>query len=563
MTYNKLKVTSMIALVAVLLTVPTSMNPNVFAAEPSMMAPEPGWDVSVLHTIGEFTPGTGDAYNSLNAGPYVPVGLLDGMDAYELDGDTVRVLANHELVPGNGYSYEIFTNAGTMTLDGARVSYFDIDKETRTIVDSGIAINKIYDASGAVADDISVFQNGATGITRLCSSGLSEAEQFGSGEGLANRIYFTGEETGGTRSDRAPGGAEWALDPETGDLWQIPAMGRGAWENITEICTGSADTVAFILADDSSPTDFDGDGVKEAAPLYLYIGEKKSGDFLGENGLRDGDLYVWVAKNPNTKDPSDFNNHGTRLGEWKMIDNSNGASIPGVTDICGEEFDEQGFPSQCNLWLQAEELGAFGFSRPEDVATNHERCNEVILASTGRESDFGGSDQLGTLYAIKTDFKTLKATLQIIYAGDADPNATLRSPDNLDWASDGFIYAQEDKAVSTGLFGAINSEEAGIVKINPNNGKAERIANMDRTKVIDPTNIGPDAPFDQDAGILGSWESSGIRDVAALFGEDEGSLFIFNVQAHGIDDQDDMNTGSRITDDDLKEGGQLSFLIAE
>ena len=570
MTYSKLKVTSMIAFVAVLLTVPTSMNTNAFAMTPSdtpMITTEDGWTADVLHTIGETTPGTGDAYNSLNAGPYVPVGILDGLGAYELDEDTVRILANHELVPGDGYSYDVETSTGTMTLDGARVSYFDIDKNTLTVADSGLAINKIYDADGNIADDLTVFQNGATGITRLCSSGLSEAEQFGAGEGLANRIYFTGEETGGTRADRAPGGAEWALDPETGNLWQIPDMGRGAWENITEICSGDANNVAFILADDSSPTDFDGDGVKEAAPLYLYVGEKKSGDFLDENGLRDGNLYVWVADNGELS-AVDFNTTGTISGTWIQVDNTVGASIPGITDQCGEEFDEQGYPSQCNLWLQAEEIGAFGFSRPEDVATNPDDCNEVVLASTGRQSDLLAQDQFGTLYSVDSDVGALTADLRIIYDGDADPDRTHRSPDNLDWADDGFIYSQEDRAISSALFGAENGDEANIVKINPTTGDVELIANVDRSVLLDPTV--PQDAYDRDEGTLGSWETSGILDVATLFGDDPGSLLILNVQAHGLDDQTTkkdgdgkpwgFNPNSRLVDDDLKEGGQLLFL---
>ena len=45
-------------------------------------------------------------------------------------------------------------------------------------------------------------------------------------------------------------------------------------------------------------------------------------------------------------------------------------------------------------------------------------------------------------------------------------------------------------------------------------------------------------------------------------GPKKGSLFLFNVQAHGIEDQDDFNADSRIVDGDLVEGGQLLFLTA-
>ncbi len=66
----------------------------------------------------------------------------------------------------------------------------------------------------------------------------------------------------------------------------------------------------------------------------------------------------------------------------------------------------------------------------------------------------------------------------------------------------------------------------------------------------------------QHAGAAGEWETSGIVDVSTLFGEKKGTLSLFVVEAHGIEDQDDSNADSRITDGDLVEGGQLSFLMA-
>ena len=91
-----------------------------------------------------------------------------------------------------------------------------------------------------------------------------------------------------------------------------------------------------------------------------------------------------------------------------------------------------------------------------------------------------------------------------------------------------------------------------------NGNSIERIATIDRSVVLDPSTTG--TPVDQDAAVAGEWESSGIVDVSALFGEKRGTLFLFDVQAHGIADQDDFNADSRITDGDLVEGGQLSFL---
>lgn len=502
------------------------------------------WEATEILTIGETING------------YTPAGILDGIGAYKLNRDTVRVLVNHELPQEQGYAYDVSDGlGGTFQMTGARVSFFDIDEDTMEIVDGGLAYDTIYDANGNVASDTSFLANNFAGFTRFCSSRLSEPEQFGRGKGLKNRIYFTGEEDGGTFNP--VGGAEWALDPEDSSIWQVSALGRGAWENNAEICTGSKSTVAFILADDTSPFDVDGDGDKEAAPIYLYVGTKDpQGDFLAQNGLRDGKLYVWVPKNPNIKDPSDFNTSGTQLGEWVEIDNSPAGS-PSEDGSTG--FDEYGYPTQRTLWMEAEDAGAFQFSRPEDMSINPKRCSEVILNSTGRSSDFGGADRVGTVYTINTNFKNLKATLTIVYDGDADPAQALRSPDNVDWAHDGFAYIQEDKAVDD-LFGAgaVNPNEAGIVQLNPKNGKVKRIANIDRSVVLDASIATPTDADDLDAGVVGSWETSGILDVSRFFDkDDDGTLLIFDVQAHGIRDQ---LGGSRITDGDLVEGGQLLFL---
>ncbi len=534
----------------------------------TMLSGLDGYDASALLTIGEQING------------YVPVGVIDGLGAVALEDEgVVRVYANHELLHFRGSVYEVTDgDGGTFTLTGARISYFDIDMETRQIVDGGLAYDKIVDANGNYATDntflpetFAPFFGGPEdasqwqGFSRFCSSMLVEAEQFGDGRGLTDTIYFAGEEDGGGFNN--VGGAEWALDIATNTIYQLPAFGRGAWENVTEIDSGSDDKVAFILADDSSPFDADGDGENEAAPLFLYVGEKVEGseDFLARNGLSDGKLYVWVADNGDTV-PSEFNGTGSeRSGTWVEVDNSQNMELASEDGTTG--YDEYGYPTQRTLWTQAEALGAFGFSRPEDVATNPIDGTEFVMASTGVDTFDNGSDQFGTMYTMTVDVENLTGDIRIAYDGDADPARALRSPDNLDWADDGYIYVQEDEAEEDTLDGeplfgegAVNPNEAGIVRLDPATGEIVRVANIDRSVVLDPTTDG--APVDGDAGSAGEWESSGILDVSTLFGETPGTLMIASVQAHGIEDQDDFNADSRINDGDLVEGGQLLFLSA-
>ncbi|MEO1799552.1 MAG: alkaline phosphatase PhoX [Cyanobacteria bacterium J06629_2] len=610
------------------------MTTNFTTSFDSQVTTNFGFTSTPLVTIGETIPGTTGALNSSTAGDYQPVGILDGLGAIQFDDDTVRAFVNHELVDEEGSVYEVFDEEGdAFGITGGRISYFDINTDTYEVEDAGIAYNRIIDANGEIASDNSVFGEvfidpddtslglrPIEGFSRFCSGGLSEAEQFGEGRGLADDIYFAGEEVGGRFN--SVGGANWALDIATGDIYQLPALGRGSWENTSEIDTGTDTHVAFILADDQSPFDFDGDGELEGAPFYLYVGEKNpdSDNFLERNGLADGDLFVWVP-DANSDDSADndivnaldFNGAGTTAsGAWVQIDNSAQPELASLDGSTG--FDQFGYPTQGNLISQAEAAGAFVISRPEDVATNPDNPSEIVQAVTGVDTfaegeDGNGADTFGAIYTLDTDFSnladegTLTATANILYDGDEDPNRSLRSPDNLDWGDDGFIYVQEDEAEEdslTGEFlfgqGAANPNEAGIVRIDPNaspeeaavGGNVVRIANIDRSQILDPTIPDPTTAVDEDFertedGIFGPGEivvtdqagnevildageaeSSGIVDVSNLFNEDPGNVFLFDVQFHGLADQDEENPTfgdvSAFTDDNLVEGGQLVLL---
>ena len=181
------------------------------------------------------------------------------------------------------------------------------------------------------------------------------------------------------------GGAFWALDVANGDLHALPAFGRGAWENATEVDTGTETHVAFMLTDDTAPFDADGDGISEGAPLYLYVGEKSAdpaAGFLARNGLAGGDLYVWVSGDPAKSDPETYRIGDAALaGQWVSIDTT---PDPALADEFGANgFDGYGYPTQRTLWTRAEEAGAFRFARPEDIATNPADGAKVISPLLG------------------------------------------------------------------------------------------------------------------------------------------------------------------------------------
>jgi hypothetical protein len=401
------------------------------------------------------------------------------------------------------------------------------------IIDAGIAYDKIYDVDGNRASSSS-FLNSGSGLSRFCSASLIPAHRFGSGRGLEDALYFTGEETSS--------GALWALDPSTSSLWHVPDMGRGSYENVAQIDTGTTTDVAFIMCDDNT------------APLYLYIGQKNpTGDILSRNGLRGGKMYVLVS-NTGELSASSFNGHGSSLkAAWVQIDNTRILANAGTSG-----YDKFGYPSQSNLFAQASAVAAYQFARLEDASVNPLAGNEAAIATTGT----GGADKYGTVEIVRTNFTDLSsptALLTIVYDGDADSLRLLRSVDNIEWSADGKIYAQEDKATSS--FSSTNTDEAGIVQLDPlSPGAVARLADMKRSVVLDGSIATPSDAVDRSAGSIGAWESSGIVDVSAMFYEEPGHVFLFTVQAHGITSQTSYTVSSKIVSGDLVEGGQLLVL---
>jgi secreted PhoX family phosphatase len=510
-------------------------------------ATDQGWKVTPLVTIGEQND-DGDDINQEVFG-YRPVGILDGIGAWKWDKDTVRVLVNHELGATVGYAY---TLANGTSLTGARVSWFDIDRETREVCGAGPAYDRVYDRAGNVVTSASqINEGGSGGFDRFCSAhGFEDGER-----GFEDDIFFCGEESGN--------GQECALDVREGDLYVAPMLGRASWENLCALKNFGSDKVVLLIGDDTTPS-----------PLYLYVGKKDGAPasgynppaFLKRNGLGLGRLYVWVADNGDT-DPTDFGGTGaSRKGKFKPIEHFD----PTKAGTAG--YDSMGFATQATQYSKATAAGAFYFARPEDLSGNPGDGSQAVFVATGADDYAGGADSWGTTYLVDVDagdlagklekklgdIGTIAATLTILYDGNdagggqfSGPDYGLRSPDNLDWADDGRIYLQEDDAI--GAFGAISGIEASVWCLDPKSGDLERILEIDRSAV-------PENQTDIDPTDVGDWESSGVLDVTKLFKHKEGeTLLILSTQAHSLRDggleQDPASSESA----DLVQGGQLAL----
>jgi serralysin len=510
-----------------------------------------GWTVDPIVTIGD------------KVGNYVATGIPDGIGAYALNDTTVRLLVNSEIGNTVGYKY---TLKNGLQLPGSRISTFDIDKNTLQVVNAGLSFDTIINREGKEVKVATDLENG--GINRFCSGALFEANQFGNGIGLTDRLYFAGEET--------TGGSAFALDTSSNTLYAVPWLGRAGWENVTEINTGDPNKVAFLIGDDNQ------------APLTLYVGDKnakKDGSFLDRNGLSQGKMYAWVADDtksatdPIELDASTFKgSNSSTNGKFVELAYYDATKKGSAVDAAGDKsiqndlgYDAQGFATQAQQTKLAKDAQAFTFSRIEDVSTNPQDGTQAVLAVTGVENT---PNVWGTTYKVDIDFNNIAkgditGKLDILYDGnDTDKkDAGLRSPDNLDWADDGKIYIQEDRAISATLFGATSNQESSIFTIDPATTDPSktltRIAQVDRSAV-------PATQTDPSPTDIGNWETSGILDVSTLFGNKPGELFVFDVQAHSLRDGsiitatniDGDGNGTKTAGENLVEGGQLSFLIA-
>jgi len=515
---------------------PTALTPSTLAAFPvtpyasmvktNSVAANQGWTATPIVTIGE------------TIGAFQPVGILDGLGAFSRGTGSAAVLTNHELPQNTGYTYSLLN--GTQ-LRGARISSFVI---TRTIDSQGVpslkieraglAYHTVYDRQFQVvteAEQINETGISNDGLSRFCSSTAVAKNTYN----FVDDIYFTGEETG--KPFHPHGGTLWALDVYNRELWAVPALGRANWENVSPLSTGNPGTVALLVGDDT-----------ESAPLYLYIGQKNAlgdGSFLDRNGLRVGTLYAWKADNGDLN-PEQFKGlNASRSGTFVPVTVQNPAQAgqPG--------HDAEGYLDIDTLQAQADALGCFSFSRPEDIAVNPLDGTQAAMASTGRGQLFP-SDNWGDVLVIDVDFSNLTADIVIVHDADglAIPDSGIRNPDNLTWAKDGKIYVNEDRSTApSALFGAATGIEASMHVLDPVTRVRRRVAEIDRSAVA-PLGTTDGAP-----GDIGNWETTGVIDITGMLpGLPNERLLMIAVQAHSL-------VNGPIGDNALlDEGGQLILM---
>jgi len=132
---------------------------------------------------------------------------------------------------------------------GAFVSTWTIDRETLRVVggeDLARSPSQVYlwnPATGQYAQDTTTWD-------RLCSADLPAASALRHGNrGTAERIFFDGEETSSGRA--------WArivTGPRAGQAWELPRLGKMAFENVVASPYGQDKTVVALLDDGNIDT---------------------------------------------------------------------------------------------------------------------------------------------------------------------------------------------------------------------------------------------------------------------------------------------------------------------
>jgi hypothetical protein len=314
--------------------VSSSQTPYLLPAEP---------DVS---TIALLT--VGDSVNLKPGGtPYRMVGLPDGLGAFDNRDGTFTVLMNHELPDNRG----IVRAHG---LPGSFVSKWIVDRKSLTVLHGEDLIRHAFTWNSSTQS----YAPATAAFSRFCSADLAPEAAFydkRTRAGYDGRIFMNGEESGTE-------GRAFAhfLD---GNSYELPALGKMAWENV--VAHPYAGNKTVIVGTD------DGQG----GQVYVYVGTKtRSNDPLTAAGLNNGVLFGikvngFALEDPNTGIPSGTEFVGYPLGN--------------VSALTGAQIDAASVTG-----------GVTTFQRPEDSCWDPQSPRDLYFVTT---ASFTGRSRLWRL----------------------------------------------------------------------------------------------------------------------------------------------------------------------
>jgi hypothetical protein len=444
-----------------------------------------GYTTQKLISAGDTVPETSDPTKQFKF-----VGIPDGLGAHQNPNGTTTVYVNHELT--NSTTSEPVVGAPLNR--GAFVSKLTLASDG-TVLSGERAYDWVYDENTLVGPAAAV-GNATRPFSRFCSGSLAGPEQ-----GFDRYIYLTNEEEG-TPANTFDGKGGLAVAIVDDNLYTLPKLGRFAWENTLVQPDQGTSTVIMGLEDGPAALD----PAVENSQLYMYVGKKArraGAGVLRRNGLDNGALYVLAPANAAQSSEVGFTS-GSIDVEWRLIPNAG-------------ELDES------QLEAASDVVGAFRFARPEDGAFNDANRNEFVFVTTGGAA---GANVLGRLYSLKLHPGNVVkgGTLSVVYNADtviAGGGDIAISPDNID-ISDDHLMINEDGTTESRAVMAAKRRDGSIWRFDIGRDGVDASSAL-RVAELDPPG------WDGVAVGPGVWETSGIIDASALFGE---GTWLFDVQAH-------------------------------
>jgi hypothetical protein len=570
--------------------------------DPMLTAVMTGVEIEPLLTVGDALP-SGFRFEA----------IPDGISLRTVGQGRVDVYVNHETskapFPYNPLQWTTDPGESQNDFDNSQVSKLLINRQTGGVLNGSFAIP------------------GNAGFQRFCSNFLATAaEGFDRDILFTNEEavdYVFREEDAWPPPigdpDEKQAGLVVALDVKTGQYVAIPGMGRHNHEN--SVAIPGFDDLVILSGDDTftsgpltDPTVPPTTPATQLAPsqsqLFSYVAPDTDSVLDDE-----GDLWAFHSTTAGFDDYYDFTPGSTVdiTGEFIEVPKDVATGL----DTDGSELTaaDEGFPLPPNdntwqrdirtqppttgldgpqwvleYWSQTNDV--FNFVRVEDIAYDKrpgmENVVYVIDSGRGRrptdtlDTPFRSTNGRIWRMELDPDDPTQVLSMRIFVEGDDFPVQTsteIHQPDNLESTEAGLIVTEdpgsaqqfpvdsEDPNATTARlwfvpFDETDPEVAGtpavVAKVNQ---ELDELDGYD----VDPPDNPPFAggSFPLSPGNQGAWETSGIVDASAAFGD---GWFLMDVQAHtlwvdsdeGIDTFIDANTDPDFT---LKrEGGQLLLI---
>jgi hypothetical protein len=461
--------------------------------EPYLVPVADGVEITTILTVGD------------EIGGYRMVGVPDGLGAFDSGNGSITVLMNHELSGTRG----IPRAHGALA---AFVSQWSIDPSTLAVnsgADMIAAPGDIYTWQGPDGE----WAGGATVFNRLCSADLPAVTAFHTdGEGYDGLIFMNGEEA----ADEGRAFAWFATGDAAGEAWELPALGKMAWEN--SIASPYPQKLTLVMG-------MDDDG-REDSQLYMYLGAKKSAAEFPDAtpvqlaGLHGGELYglrvVGTGGIQNeTREEAFGGPNGVGNGRFLML------KLGDVTNKTGAQIEDQ-----------SEAMRVSGFRRLEDGHWDPEDPRKFYFTTTDDNLSDGGTSRLWRLTFRNIERPDKGGRIELLLDGtegyDMLDNMTV-APTN------GKIYLQEDPGGDPRL--------AAVWEYDPSTDELKKLAEFD------PEMFSEQAPT-QPGFLTENEESSGIIDVTDLVACPQDKVCLL------LDAQVHTSAG----DDELVEPGQLLLM---